>query len=103
MVRTSGAVRADSCRPRCCARTEDEPIKMRHVIRLLNEFLGAHPDMPLVADTGDALFASVDIRANDCIAPAYYATMGLRCRPRWGCRSPAGAGRSFWWATAPSR
>ena len=27
-------------------------------------------EMPIVADTGDALFASVDIRANQCIAPA---------------------------------
>jgi len=29
------------------------------------------------ADTGDALFASIDIRSSDCIAPAYYATMGF--------------------------
>jgi indolepyruvate decarboxylase len=56
---------------------QDEAIKMRHVINLLNEFVREHDDMPLVADTGDALFASVDIRANQCVAPAYYGTMGF--------------------------
>ncbi len=56
---------------------QDEAIKMRHAINLLNEFVREHDEMPLIADTGDALFASVDIRANQCIAPAYYGTMGF--------------------------
>jgi|KBSSwiStaDraftv2_1062776.scaffolds.fasta_scaffold30445_4 indolepyruvate decarboxylase len=56
---------------------DDEPIKVRHVIAVLNEFLATHADVPIVADTGDALFASVDIRANEFVAPAYYATMGF--------------------------
>jgi indolepyruvate decarboxylase len=56
---------------------DDERIKVRHLIHLVNEFLAQHPDMPVVADTGDCLFASVDIRANICVAPAYYATMGF--------------------------
>ena len=55
----------------------DEPIKVRHVIAVLNEFLETHPGVPLVADTGDAMFASVDVRANEIVAPAYYATMGF--------------------------
>jgi indolepyruvate decarboxylase len=57
--------------------TDDEPIKVRHVIRVLNDFLAGHQDLPIVADTGDCLFASVDIRADEVIAPAYYATMGF--------------------------
>ena len=56
---------------------QDEQIKVKHVIKLMNEFLELHPEFPLVADTGDALFASVDIRSSECIAPAYYATMGF--------------------------
>jgi indolepyruvate decarboxylase len=56
---------------------DDEIIKVRHLIHLVNEFLTQHPEMPVVADTGDCLFASVDIRANICVAPAYYATMGF--------------------------
>jgi indolepyruvate decarboxylase len=55
----------------------DAPITVAGVIDVLNEFADAHPDVPLVADTGDALFASVDIRINECVAPAYYATMGF--------------------------
>lgn len=57
--------------------TDDEPIRVKHVIRLLNEFLEQHPEFPVVSDTGDCLFASVDIRANEHMAPAYYATMGF--------------------------
>ena len=34
-------------------------------------------DVPLVSDTGDCLFAAVDIRSNEIVAPAYYATMGF--------------------------
>ncbi len=55
----------------------NEPIKVRHIIHVVNGFLEKHPDLPVVADTGDCLFASVDIRANICVAPAYYATMGF--------------------------
>jgi indolepyruvate decarboxylase len=68
----------------------DEPIKVRHVINLLNEFLATRPDMPLVADTGDALFASVDIRANECVAPAYYGTMGFSIPASLGVQIASG-------------
>jgi indolepyruvate decarboxylase len=50
---------------------------MADVIDGLNGFFEEHPHVPLVADTGDCLFASVEIRADECIAPAYYATMGF--------------------------
>jgi indolepyruvate decarboxylase len=56
---------------------DDEPIKVRHLVFLLNEFLAARPETPVVVDTGDALFAAVDIRANEIVGPAYYATMGF--------------------------
>ena len=69
---------------------QDEPIKMKHVIRLVNEFLERHPEFPLVADTGDALFASVDIRSNECIAPAYYATMGFAVPAALGAQIASG-------------
>ncbi|MCM3881833.1 MAG: indolepyruvate/phenylpyruvate decarboxylase [Vicinamibacterales bacterium] len=69
---------------------QDEQIKMKHVIKLVNEFVERHPDMPLVADTGDALFASVDIRSNECIAPAYYATMGFAVPAALGAQIASG-------------
>lgn len=56
---------------------DDEPIKVRHVINVLNEFLAARTDTPVVVDTGDCLFAAVDIRANEVVGPGYYATMGF--------------------------
>jgi indolepyruvate decarboxylase len=56
---------------------DGEPIKVRHVIHALNEFLADHLEIPLVSDTGDCLFAAVDVRSNEIVAPAYYATMGF--------------------------
>ena len=69
---------------------QDEAIKMRHVINLLNEFVREHEEMPLVADTGDALFATVDIRTNQCVAPAYYGTMGFAVPAALGVQIASG-------------
>ena len=55
----------------------DEPIRVNHLIHILNDFLDLHPEMPVVSDVGDCLFAAVDIRSNQCVAPAFYATMGF--------------------------
>jgi indolepyruvate decarboxylase len=55
----------------------DEPIKVRHVIGVLNQFLAPRAATPVVVDTGDCLFAAVDIRANEVVGPGYYATMGF--------------------------
>jgi indolepyruvate decarboxylase len=70
--------------------TDTEPIKVRHVIRVLNDFLAGHQDLPLVADTGDCLFASVDICADELIAPAYYATMGFAIPAALGVQIASG-------------
>jgi indolepyruvate decarboxylase len=56
---------------------DEEPIRVRHVICVLNEFLASRSDTPVVVDTGDCLFAAVDIRANEIVGPGYYATMGF--------------------------
>jgi indolepyruvate decarboxylase len=56
---------------------DDAPLTASLVIDLLNDFVAAHPEVPLVSDTGDCLFASVEIRSNEIVAPAYYATMGF--------------------------
>lgn len=68
----------------------DEPIRMRHAIHVLNGFLAEHPEFPVVCDTGDSLFASVDIRANTCVAPAYYATMGFAIPGALGLQASSG-------------
>ncbi len=69
---------------------DDEPIRVRHVIRVINELVEAHPEMPVVTDTGDCLFAAVDIRANECVAPAYYATMGFAVPAALGIQTASG-------------
>jgi len=70
--------------------SDDEPIKVRHVIRVLNDFLAGHQDLPIVADTGDCLFASVDVCADEFIAPAYYATMGFAIPAALGVQIASG-------------
>jgi indolepyruvate decarboxylase len=69
---------------------DDEPITVRHVIRVINQFLEEHPEFPVVSDTGDCLFASVDIRANECVAPAYYTTMGFAVPAALGLQISSG-------------
>ena len=69
---------------------EDEPIKVRHLIRVINQFLEEHPEVPVVSDMGDCLFASVDIRANECVAPAYYGTMGFAVPAALGVQISSG-------------
>ena len=60
------------------------------VIDVLNEFVEAHPEVPLVSDTGDCLFASVEIRSNEIVAPAYYATMGFAVPAALGVQTSTG-------------
>jgi indolepyruvate decarboxylase len=69
---------------------EGDEIKVRHVINIANEFCARHPEMPIVADPGDAMFAAVDIRADDCICPAYYATMGFSIPAAMGVQIASG-------------
>lgn len=69
---------------------DDGPITMARVIDVLNEFVEAHPEVPLVSDTGDCLFAAVEIRSNECVAPAYYATMGFAVPAALGLQVASG-------------
>jgi indolepyruvate decarboxylase len=66
------------------------PMSAALVIDLLNEFVEAHPEVPLVCDTGDCLFASVEIRSNEIVAPAYYATMGFAVPAAIGVQTSTG-------------
>jgi indolepyruvate decarboxylase len=66
------------------------PITASLVVDVLNEFVEAHPEVPLVCDTGDSLFASVEIRSNEIVAPAYYATMGFAVPAAIGVQTSTG-------------
>ena len=55
-----------------------QPMTMARMMARLNDFLT--PDMQVVADSGDCLFASVDLRVHarsEFLASAYYTTMGF--------------------------
>jgi indolepyruvate decarboxylase len=69
---------------------DSAPVTMGSVIRALNVFFAEHPDVPLVTDTGDCLFAAVEIRANQMLAPAYYATMGFAMPAALGVQTASG-------------
>jgi len=66
------------------------PMTVARMIDAANEFVEAHPDVPLVSDTGDCLFAAVEIQSNDCVAPAYYATMGFAIPAALGLQVSSG-------------
>jgi len=54
------------------------PMTMARLMARLNDFLT--PDMQVVADSGDCLFAAVDLRVHErseFLASAYYTTMGF--------------------------
>ena len=70
--------------------SDSAPMTVMRVIEAANEFVEAHPDVPLVTDTGDCLFAAVEIRSNDCVAPAYYATMGFAVPAALGLQVSSG-------------
>ena len=70
---------AISCRRKYsspCATTSRSESVTRHRRPQRVSCAPAH-DTPVVVDTGDALFAAVDIRANEIVGPGYYATMGF--------------------------
>ena len=69
---------------------DDAPISMARVIDVINEFVEQHPEVPLVSDTGDCLFAAVEIRSNEIVAPAYYATMGFAVPAALGIQVSSG-------------
>ena len=89
----AGAWQAPAVTPRAPeGRKPDDGTSMTAslVIDVLNEFVETHPEVPLVSDTGDCLFASVEIRSNEIVAPAYYATMGFAVPAAIGVQTSTG-------------
>jgi indolepyruvate decarboxylase len=61
---------------RACKATS-EPLVMGEVIDAVNWLFGEYGEMPLVTDTGDSLFASLNIQTSSVVAPSFYGTMGF--------------------------
>lgn len=58
-------------------KTTAEPLIMGEVIDAINWLFGEYGEMPLVTDTGDCLFATLNIQASTVLAPSFYGTMGF--------------------------
>jgi indolepyruvate decarboxylase len=56
---------------------DDSPISPVDVATAVNDLFARSGRMPMASDTGDCLFASLDIQNTELVAPGYYATMGF--------------------------
>jgi indolepyruvate decarboxylase len=53
------------------------PLVMGEVVDAVNWLFSEYGEMPLVADTGDCLFSTLNIQTFTVLAPAFYGTMGF--------------------------
>jgi indolepyruvate decarboxylase len=61
---------------RACKYTA-KTLVMGEVIDAVNWLFGTYGEMPLIADTGDCLFATLNIQTSTVMAPSFYGTMGF--------------------------
>ncbi len=61
---------------RACKYT-DKPLVVGEVIDAVNWLFSEYGEMPILADTGDCLFASLNIQTSTVVAPTFYGTMGF--------------------------
>ncbi len=61
---------------RAC-KVDAKPLIMGEVIDAINWLFGKNGSMPLIADTGDSLFASLNVETFSVLAPCFYGTMGF--------------------------
>lgn len=57
--------------------TSKRPLKVKEIIESINYYFQEKGPLPLVADTGDSVFASIDIKNKITVASGYYASMGF--------------------------
>ena len=82
------------------------PLKVTDVLHELNRFLHDRRGYGVVAESGDMLFAGLDVRVGrggPYLAQGFYASMDSVCRARSGCSSAPACGRSCYRETALSR
>lgn len=68
----------------------DSALTVETIIQAVNRLFQERGAMPVVADNGDCLFASLDIRTPALIASGYYATMGLAVPAAMGVQIGSG-------------
>ncbi|MGB5103491.1 MAG: indolepyruvate/phenylpyruvate decarboxylase [Steroidobacteraceae bacterium] len=69
---------------------DESPIAPADIARAVNDLFARHGRMPMASDTGDCLFASLDIHNTELVAPGYYATMGFGVPAGLGVQAATG-------------
>jgi indolepyruvate decarboxylase len=58
-------------------KTTTQPLVMGEVIDAVNWLFSEYEEMPIVTDTGNSLFSTLNIKASTVMAPSFYGTMGF--------------------------
>lgn len=66
------------------------PLDVEAIIQGVNRLFQIKGEMPVVADNGDCLFASLDVRTENLLASGYYATMGFAVPAAMGVQLGSG-------------
>jgi indolepyruvate decarboxylase len=69
---------------------DDAPISPTDVARAVNDMFARIGRMPMASDTGDCLFAALDIENTEIVTPGYYATMGFGVPAGLGVQAATG-------------
>jgi TPP-dependent 2-oxoacid decarboxylase len=70
-----------------------KPVKVGQILATVNEFLAAHRDYLVVAESGDMLFGGLDVRvphSNAYLAQGFYASMGFAVPASLGAQLGSG-------------
>ena len=66
------------------------PLSPAAIAQAVNRLMDRHGPVPLACDIGDCLFAAMDVRPTDLLAPGYYATMGYGVPAGLGLQAATG-------------
>jgi indolepyruvate decarboxylase len=69
---------------------DDAPVAPDDIVKGVNDLFRHSGRMPVASDTGDCLFASLDIENTELVAPGYYATMGFGVPAGLGLQAATG-------------
>lgn len=80
-------------RDRPTQRDRSRPLSVAEAIHVVNQFLSHHPEVAIVADSGDMLFAAADVVAHGSgahFAQGFYASMGFAVPAAMGIEIASG-------------
>lgn len=69
---------------------DDAPVAPVDIARAVNDLFARSGRMPMASDTGDCLFASLEVENTELVAPGYYASMGFGVPAGLGVQAATG-------------